>query len=290
MSENPGSIEEALRQFSQERPDQKINQEKREKFNQRIHEEVEKLATRLGKTDDEELVNRLQKDLTEDYAHEEYFKRKNRPNTAPSVYESGEGSEVVEDLLIEKVLSGLDSLTGINNRSSLDVQVERRQKEVKTQGEFSMIMIDIDKFKKINDTYGHQGGDYILTEVAQTLKKDMRPGDLLARYGGEEIVVIAPDANGDSATGFAERLRKKIEETRFTYNRQNIRVTISAGVSPYDENFEQMKRTSDTGLYLAKGEAEKLTTGIRIESGHKDGGTRNQVWYFDKERGEFRKK
>ena len=263
-------------------------QAERENFETRMYGEAEKLAEKMG-ANDEKFIDQLKNDLIEDYAHEEYARREKRPGVSPSIYESGEGSEVVEDLIIEKVLSGLDSLTGINNRSSLDQQVERRRKEVKTQGEFSMIMIDIDKFKNVNDTYGHQGGDYVLREVAKTLKEGMRHGDLLARYGGEEIVVIAPNANGDVA-GFAERLRKKIENTKFNYNGQDIKVTISAGVSPYEEDFEEMKKISDTGLYLAKGEGKKLTEDIKVEHGHEGEQTRNQIWYFDKITNEYRKK
>ena len=168
-------------------------------------------------------------------------------------------------------------------------EVERRRGEVKERGEFSMIMVDIDKFKSVNDTYGHQAGDYILKEVASALKKSMRKGDLLARYGGEEMVVIAPNANG-KADEFAERLRRIIEETKFDYEGQKIKVTISAGVSPYYEDFKQMKTTSDMGLYLAKGEGTKLTKGIKIEPGHEAEETRNQVWYFDTKANTFRKK
>ena len=222
-------------------------------------------------------------DLIADYADEEHALRDENHEDPSVVFDSGS----MEKSIIKIIKLGRDSLTGISNRVSLDKEVERRQQEVQKKGEFSMIMIDIDKFKDVNDTYGHQGGDYVLREVAQTLKKDMRHGDLLARYGGEEIVVIAPNANGD-AVGFAERLRRKIDETKFTYKGQDIKITISAGVSPYDENFETMKENSDIGLYLAKGAGEKLKKGIQVEPGHEGETTRNQVWY--KEAGEFKKK
>ena len=117
----------------------------------------------------------------------------------------------------------------------------------------------------------------------------MRKDDLPARYGGEEFIIIAPNANG-KADEFAERLRRAVEQTKFEYEGQEIKVTISAGVSPYYENFKQMKTTSDMGLYLAKGEGEKLTKGIKVESGHEKEETRNQVWFFDTKANTFRKK
>lgn len=238
-------------------------QTERERFDLRMQEEAKKIGKKMGITDDV-FLERLKNDLIRDYADVEYDRRNRRkeknPNASTEIFETGEDSELVEDLIVEKVLSGLDPLTGINNRASLDQEVERRKKE-KT-GAFSMIMIDIDKFKSINDTYGHDAGDYVLTQIAQNLKKTMREGDFIARYGGEELIVLAPNANGN-AVGFAERLRKTVEESEFIYKKPSITepgkteptkitITISLGVSPFKGSFEVMQKIADLGLYEAK--------------------------------------
>lgn len=258
-------------------PEQEKLQVERKSFEQRMSAEADKLGVSAA-------------DFIEDYAREEYAARKANPEESSAIYETGAGNKTLEwqikETIITKVIAGRDTLTGIDNRVSFDQQVERRRKEVKDRGEFSMIMIDIDKFKNVNDTYGHQAGDYVLKEVAKTLKESMREGDLLARYGGEEMVVIAPNANG-SAVGFAERLRKVIENKKFVFENQKIKITISAGVAPYDEEFKNMKTVSDMGLYLAKG--VKLPGETKVEPGHENEPTRNQVWYFDKKDGEFKK-
>ncbi len=258
-------------------PEQEKLQSEREAFDKRLAGAAAKLGVST-------------EDFREDYAHEENAAREANPEELPTLYETGTGSKTVERLISEsvttKIKAGTDSLTGINNRAAFDQEVERRRKEVKGRGEFSMIMIDIDHFKKVNDTYGHAAGDYVLKEVAQTLKKNMRKGDSLARYGGEEMVIMAPNANGD-APGFAERLRKEIENKKMVFEDQEIKVTISAGVSPYDESFEEMKKRSDVGLYLSKGADIKLQEGISVEKGHEGDPNRNQVWYFKD--GQYRK-
>ncbi len=279
LAKNPeGEAAQDLNRFKGE-----ITDLLRESFDQRLAQEAENLGVPI-------------EDFMQDYAQEEHAlresKQKKSKKSSTKIYETGEGSDVLEDsikeTIVAKVKAGTDSLTGINNRVHFDKDVERRQKEVKHRGEFSMIMIDIDHFKKVNDTYGHQAGDYVLKEVAKTLKANMRKGDSLARYGGEEMVIIAPNANGDTP-GFAERLRKEIENKKMVYDGKEIKVTISAGVSPYDENFEEMKKISDTGLYLSKGEKTKLQEGVKVTEKHEGEPNRNQVWYYDKKDGEYKK-
>lgn len=265
-------------------PNEEKKQNEREAFDKRMS----RLANELKVPKD---------DILADYADEEHAAREVNPEDPSAIYEHGAGSKTVERLIIEKIKAGRDSLTGINNRSSFDKEMERRQKEVKRNGEFSMIMIDIDKFKSVNDTYGHLAGDYVLKEVATILSKTMRQGDFLGRIGGEEMVVLTSADN--DAVEFAERLRKVIENTKFIFNGEEIliknelgkstQLTISAGVSPYDGSFEKMKENSDIGLYLAKGAGEKLTKNVKVETRDANEPTRNQVWYFDKKHGEFKK-
>jgi diguanylate cyclase (GGDEF)-like protein len=232
-------------------------------------------------------------EFIEDYAREENAAREANAEADPSLYETGEVSKVVERQIKETVLARIaahrDKLTGLHNRHFFESEFRRREVDKEHKGEFSMIIIDIDHFKKINDLHGHLAGDFILKEVASVLKQNMRAGDSLARYGGEELVVLAPNTNGD-APAFAERLRKAISDAIFTYhNPQNdqaeeIRVTISAGVAPFsDDGFNHMVEVADRALYKAKGKRDDGEDTIEITE------SRNQVWYYDKKKGEYKK-
>jgi diguanylate cyclase (GGDEF)-like protein len=120
----------------------------------------------------------------------------------------------------------------------------------------SLIMLDIDHFKRINDTYGHQAGDYVLGKLAARITEHVRTEDLLARYGGEEFAVLLRETHEDKAFILAERLRRMIEATDFTYSGQQIKVTFSGGIATlYDadySDFEQFLEAADKHLYRAK--------------------------------------
>ncbi len=117
-------------------------------------------------------------------------------------------------------------------------------------------MLDIDFFKKINDTYGHQVGDRVLEELGVILKDTIREGDYAARYGGEEFAVILPNTSLSDAAMVAERVRKTVEETQISKKIEIGEITISAGVASFDKS--TMKKASDlvekadTGVYKAK--------------------------------------
>ena len=140
---------------------------------------------------------------------------------------------------------------------ALKVETENAQKEKRPT---SLIMTDIDHFKKFNDTYGHQTGDLVLAQVAEIILKNIRKNrvrnDLVGRYGGEEFVVLLSDTNLNKACELAERIRKIIETTNFkSVNGENLKVTISMGVSMSensDINPEKLIEIADKGLYKAK--------------------------------------
>lgn len=121
---------------------------------------------------------------------------------------------------------------------------------------FSLIMIDIDFFKKFNDTYGHQAGDAVLRGVAHTLKKNVRSSDVVCRYGGEEMAIILKDTDYNQAYIAADKICKTIAEKPFKIAANTEKqVTISLGVSTYPENGEttqEMIEFADKGLYAAK--------------------------------------
>jgi two-component system cell cycle response regulator len=121
----------------------------------------------------------------------------------------------------------------------------------------SVMMLDIDHFKRINDTHGHQAGDEVLQEIADRLRQNIRPMDVACRPGGEEFLVILPETPGDMAFAAAERVRRAVAAGEFSVlgNSRQVGVTISAGVSsllgPHDTMAELLNR-ADTALYQAK--------------------------------------
>jgi len=159
------------------------------------------------------------------------------------------------ELLTE--LSNTDPLTGLSNRRHFKEALAREfQRSVRKNEAFSLVMADLDHFKKINDTFGHQEGDMVLTSVAAFIRDLVRSYDVAARYGGEEFAVILPDTGTTQARQFAERLRKGIEEITFPGRLQSLTVTISIGVatfpSPQVDCVDTLVRSADEALYRAK--------------------------------------
>ena len=121
--------------------------------------------------------------------------------------------------------------------------------------DFSLAILDIDFFKKVNDTYGHQYGDYVLKTVADLMKKSFRKTDLLYRYGGEELIIIMPETNIDGALIPVQRLRRTIEEYDFEYNGIKSKTTVSIGLTMNYQNLNtttEILKTADDALYRAK--------------------------------------
>ena len=149
-----------------------------------------------------------------------------------------------------------DPLTRLANRRSFFQMAAGSLAQVKRQSEhFSVIMIDIDNFKPINDTYGHQAGDHVLMDVSKVLDNAIREGDILARMGGEEFVVASPYTNRLAAIVLSERLRKSIETSIFDFEENQIPVTISLGIASLteeDEDIDKLLAIADARLYLAK--------------------------------------
>ncbi len=151
-----------------------------------------------------------------------------------------------------------DFLTGLKTRGYFEQQLElelKRSERKKTH--FALLMIDIDYFKQLNDSYGHHAGDQVLRDVASILMKDMREVDTVARYGGEEFVLILPETGGPGAMLVAQRLRRVVEQARFFAGspRATEHLTISIGVAVFDID-AQFKRdlveAADAALYEAK--------------------------------------
>jgi len=150
-----------------------------------------------------------------------------------------------------------DELTGLANRRHFQEMLERELLRAKTNGtEISLMMLDLDHFKNINDTYGHLGGDVVLGQLAGLLRGHIQQLDIAARYGGEEFVIILPGASGQSARKSAERLCHRVAEERWKISTEHVSITVSIGVATYDGfgNFDMLDliKRADTALYVAK--------------------------------------
>jgi len=154
-------------------------------------------------------------------------------------------------------LATTDHLTGLANRrrfmEALKLEVERSRRH---GSNLALVMIDVDGFKAINDTYGHAFGDRVLVEVAKMLQGDARVTDLAARYGGDEFMVLMPATGAEEATSAAERIRKRIAERPVSDGKRNLQVNISAGISTAEADRpaspDTLIRLADEALYAAK--------------------------------------
>lgn len=153
-------------------------------------------------------------------------------------------------------LSVTDGLTGLYNRRHFESNIEREFLRVKRyKAEMSLAMIDIDHFKNVNDTYGHQFGDYVLKEISSIIFASFRKTDMIYRYGGEEIAVILTETSLENSIIPLERLREKVSQHEFIYNGQSINMTISIGLSQYCEGTKHERdlvKCADSALYEAK--------------------------------------
>jgi diguanylate cyclase (GGDEF)-like protein len=167
--------------------------------------------------------------------------------------------QIVNQLRTIENLSMKDQLTNIPNRRSFDERLNMEWKTaVRDQTPISILMIDIDKFKHINDTYGHQKGDIVLQEIAKTYPKAFhRPSDFAARWGGEEFVALLPHTHSDGAMEIAEKIRSVIEEMEIRLGKDaSYRITVSIGVNTIipavETSIDSFITNADMALYEAK--------------------------------------
>ncbi len=149
-----------------------------------------------------------------------------------------------------------DQLTGAFNRRAYDKKIDDEMARFLRYGNlFSLLLIDADKFKNINDRYGHAIGDRCLQEIIKRTHPLLRKNDMLARYGGEEFVIVMPETDADGARVAAEKIRQTIEKIEFLYKNEKVRVTVSIGIScttQDDTKHEQVFERADMAVYKAK--------------------------------------
>ena len=166
--------------------------------------------------------------------------------------EASQARQIIED---QKKRATLDHLTGLPNRAAYEVQLgEELMKRSRGGRSLSFIICDVDHFKQINDNYGHIAGDKVLQLIASTLKKNLREADFIARYGGEESVILLPGTPADAAAGVAEKLRASIEACPFNFRGERVSITMSFGISEFRalESTEMVFERADKALYQAK--------------------------------------
>ena len=156
-----------------------------------------------------------------------------------------------------RYMSLTDGLTGLDNRRHLNERIDEMFQHAQRLSEpFSVVMCDLDKFKSVNDTYGHQAGDEVLKQLASILKDEAREIDRVGRYGGEEFMLLLPGTVLDAAVTFAERVRKHVERHTFTFPGGSTKRTASFGVAgwphPKITDSDTLVRMADDALYVAK--------------------------------------
>lgn len=155
-------------------------------------------------------------------------------------------------------LAYADALTGLpNRRATLETLSHLWAVRERSGRPLSLMIADIDHFKRVNDVFGHGVGDHVLQKVGQKLQSLLRAGDVVGRYGGEEFLILCPDTDAVSARTVGERLRRGIEEADFTFQKFQERVTMSFGVAEaagHTASKEELIEVADQALYLAKGE------------------------------------
>jgi diguanylate cyclase len=163
--------------------------------------------------------------------------------------------EQAQEIQTHAVEARTDALTLLANRRAFDDELARRLAEFRRHGRaFSLVMADVDHFKKFNDAHGHQVGDEVLRDVAKLLRRTMREMDLVARYGGEEFAIILPGASLDDASKAAVRACQGIGASHFRHGGKELRVTASFGIAQVqgDENAVALVTRADQALYAAK--------------------------------------
>lgn len=174
-----------------------------------------------------------------------------------------------------KNLAITDGLTGLYLHRYFELKLQSEfRKAITNATHLSLVFIDIDHFKQINDTYGHENGNVILKKVAHILTKSSRRRDTVARYGGEEFTVILPHTFEEEAVRYAEKIRKSVEEFNFTtQDGRSLRVTLSAGVASYPKvkfaSAEEIIKAADGALYNSKNWGRNRTS---VYSATNDGG------------------
>lgn len=223
------------------------------------HNKIEGYSKKIGKADNIAELGHILKDVMQDTriiqasamrSHEELLLHKKEADAAEArIRELEQELEQVSELVRE------DQLTGALNRRGLDETLDRELKRSdRSKAPVSVALLDIDNFKRLNDTLGHQAGDLALKHLTKVIKETLRPADTVGRYGGEEFLIVLPDTNLESAVEAMQRLQRDLTKKFFLHNNERILVTFSAGVAlrGEDEDADDLIGRADKAMYKAK--------------------------------------
>lgn len=223
------------------------------------HNKIEVYSQKIGKADNLAELGHILKDVMHDTriiqasamrSHEVLLSHKKQADEAEAkIRELEKELEEVSELVRE------DQLTGALNRRGLDETLDRELKRSdRSKAPVSIALLDIDNFKKLNDTLGHQAGDRALQHLTKVIKETLRPADTVGRYGGEEFLIVLPDTGLEAAIEALQRLQRDLTKKFFLHNNERILVTFSAGVAlrHEDEQTDDLIARADKAMYKAK--------------------------------------
>jgi len=192
-----------------------------------------------------DLNNKLNRDVGIVVAAIDYLHNIKNIISEPKIIEEDKSEFITE-------ISTRDELTSLYIRDVFDIFLDKSLSDAKRKNEkLSLLMIDVDDFKKVNDSYGHQKGDEVLSSIGEILNKSIRDIDFAARYGGEELTIIMPNTTISNATQIANRIREEISTIDF----DGFSVTVSIGISEINQSIDNAKKlikSADEALYKAK--------------------------------------
>ncbi|MDO8925410.1 MAG: diguanylate cyclase [Sideroxyarcus sp.] len=223
------------------------------------HNKIEGYSQKIGKADNIAELGHILKDVMQDTrviqasalrSHEELLLHKKEADAAETrIRELEHELEEVSELVRE------DQLTGALNRRGLDEAIDKELKRAdRSQAPVSVALLDIDNFKHLNDSLGHQAGDLALKHLTKVIKETLRPADTVGRYGGEEFLIVLPDTDLNAAVEAMQRLQRDLTKKFFLHNNERVLVTFSAGVAlrGAEEDADDLVGRADKAMYKAK--------------------------------------
>ncbi|MBI1395284.1 MAG: diguanylate cyclase [Betaproteobacteria bacterium] len=223
------------------------------------HEKIERYAERIATTDTIDSLRSLVEELMSDTRGMQVDMLRSRDELLSARHQAEAAQQRVRQLEVEleKVSEQVreDQLTGTLNRRGMDDAMTREiARTIRSGKPMSIAVLDLDNFKKLNDTYGHSAGDAALVHLARIIRRTVRPTDVIARYGGEEFVIILSDTDHETAAAVTVRLQRELTKRFFLHDNERLLITFSAGVAQYvpGEDEASFFARADRAMYQAK--------------------------------------